>query len=141
MVPAGTSIETLVAVEGHRWAIEESFETAKNEFGLDHYESRYWHGCRRYVSQVMLAFVMMAAIRHRANPPPPKKQNGAPGKSQNTTTAPLIRWSIQEIRRISIRLARNHIHPAHIVAWPCWRRAPQATAQGAHFKSKKQLRW
>jgi hypothetical protein len=29
--PAATSIETLVAVEGHRWAIEDSFETAKNE--------------------------------------------------------------------------------------------------------------
>src|ERR1700693_16376 len=29
--PATTSIETLVAVEGHRWAIEDSFETAKNE--------------------------------------------------------------------------------------------------------------
>jgi len=25
-----------VAVEGHRWAIEDSFETAKNEFGLGH---------------------------------------------------------------------------------------------------------
>jgi SRSO17 transposase len=37
--PAGTSLETLVAVEGHRWAIEDSFETAKNEFGLDHNES------------------------------------------------------------------------------------------------------
>ena len=31
--PAGTSIKTLVKVEGHRWAIEDSFETAKNEFG------------------------------------------------------------------------------------------------------------
>ena len=37
--PAATSIETLVAVEGHRWAIEDSFETAKNEFGLDHNEA------------------------------------------------------------------------------------------------------
>ena len=37
--PAGTSIETLVAVEGHRWAMEDRFETAKNEFGLDHNES------------------------------------------------------------------------------------------------------
>ena len=71
--PAGTSIETLVAVEGHRWAIEDSFETAKNEFGLDHNESRSWHGWHRHVSMVMLAFAMMAAIRHRANPPPPKK--------------------------------------------------------------------
>lgn len=71
--PAGTPIETLVAVEGHRWAIEDSFETAKNEFGLDHNESRSWHGWHRHVSLVMLAFAMMAAIRHRANPPPPKK--------------------------------------------------------------------
>ena len=72
--PAATSIETLVAVEGHRWAIEDSFETAKNELGLDHNESRSWHGWHRHVSLVMLAFAMMAAIRHRANPPPPKKQ-------------------------------------------------------------------
>jgi SRSO17 transposase len=62
-----------VAVEGHRWAIEDSFETAKNEFGLDHNESRSWHGWHRHVSLAMLAFAMMAAIRHRANPPPPKK--------------------------------------------------------------------
>ena len=71
--PAATSIETLVAVEGHRWAIEDSFETAKNEFGLDHNESRSWHGWHRHVSMVMLAFAMMAVIRHRANPVPPKK--------------------------------------------------------------------
>ncbi|MCX7310326.1 MAG: IS701 family transposase, partial [Alphaproteobacteria bacterium] len=53
--------------------IEDSFETAKNEFGLDHNESRSWHGWHRHVSLAMLAFAMMAAIRHRANPPPPKK--------------------------------------------------------------------
>ncbi len=33
--PAGTAIQTLVTVEGHRWAIEDSFETTKNELGLD----------------------------------------------------------------------------------------------------------
>jgi len=81
--PAGTSIEALVAVEGHRWAIEDSFETAKNEFGLDHNESRSWHGWHRHVSLVMLAFAMMAAIRHRANPPPPKKRNGARQKPKH----------------------------------------------------------
>ena len=71
--PAGTSIKTLVRVEGHRWAIEDSFETAKNEFGLDHNESRSWHGWHRHVSLVMLAFAMMAAIQHQANKPTPKK--------------------------------------------------------------------
>ena len=73
--PAGTSIETLVSVEGHRWAIEDSFETAKNEFGLDHNETRSWHGWHRHVSLVMLAFAMMAAIQRQANKPPPKKTN------------------------------------------------------------------
>jgi SRSO17 transposase len=82
--PAGTAIETLVAVEGHRWAIEDSFETAKNEFGLDHNESRSWHGWHRHVSLVMLAFAMMAAIRHRANPPPPKKTNRRPPAKAKT---------------------------------------------------------
>ena len=71
--PAGTAIETLVRIEGHRWAIEDSFETAKNELGLDHNETRSWHGWHRHVSLVMLAFAMMATIRHRANAMPPPK--------------------------------------------------------------------
>jgi SRSO17 transposase len=71
--PAGTTIEALVAVEGRRWAIEDAFETAKTELGLDHDETRSWHGWHRHVSLVMLAFAMLAAIRLRANAPPPPK--------------------------------------------------------------------
>jgi SRSO17 transposase len=71
--PTGTSIETLVAVEGHRWAIEDSFEVAKNELGLDHNETRSWHGWHRHVSLVMLAFAMMASIRHHANSVTPQE--------------------------------------------------------------------
>jgi SRSO17 transposase len=56
-----------VRVEGCRWAIEDSFETAKNELGLDHNETRPCHGWHRHVSLVMLAFAMMATIRCRAN--------------------------------------------------------------------------
>ena len=72
--PAGTAIQALVAVEGHRWAIEDSFETTKNELGLDHNETRSWHGWHRHVSLVMLAFAMMAVIRHRANILTPPKR-------------------------------------------------------------------
>jgi SRSO17 transposase len=72
--PKDTPMKKLVSVEGHRWAIEDSFETAKNELGLDHNETRSWHGWHRHVSLVMLAFAMMAVIRHRANiTSPPKK--------------------------------------------------------------------
>jgi SRSO17 transposase len=72
--PTGTTIERLAKIEGHRWAIEDSFETTKNELGLDHNETRSWRGWRRHVSLVMLAFAMMAAIRIHANAmaPPPK---------------------------------------------------------------------
>lgn len=71
--PQGTPAEVLVKVEGHRWAIEDGFETAKNELGLDHNETRSWHGWHRHVSLVMLAFAMMATIRHHANAAPPPK--------------------------------------------------------------------
>jgi SRSO17 transposase len=60
--PKATPMAKLVAIEGHRWAIEDSFETAKNEFGLDHNETRSWHGWHRHVSLVMLAFAMMAIV-------------------------------------------------------------------------------
>src|ERR671939_558890 len=72
--PAGTPAETLVSVEGRRWAIEDGFETAKTELGLDHNETRSWHGRHPHVSLVMLAFALMAVIRHRAadTAPPPK---------------------------------------------------------------------
>jgi SRSO17 transposase len=72
--PKGTPMKKLVSVEGHRWAIEDSFETGKNELGLDHNESRSWHGWHRHISLVLLAFAMMAVIRHHANvASPPKK--------------------------------------------------------------------
>src|ERR671916_3481077 len=76
--PAGTGIETLVAVEGRRWAIEDAFETAKTELGLSHNETRSWHGWHRPISLVMLALAMMAAVRHHANHlPPPKRTRRA----------------------------------------------------------------
>jgi SRSO17 transposase len=56
-----------VKIEGRRWAIEDSFETAKNELGLDNNETRSWHGWCRHASRVMLAFAMKAAIRAHAN--------------------------------------------------------------------------
>jgi SRSO17 transposase len=41
--------------------------------GLDHNETRSWHGWHRHVSLVMLAFAMLAAIRQKANTPAPPK--------------------------------------------------------------------
>ena len=97
--PAGTGIEILVKVEGHRWAIEDGFETAKNELGLDHNETRSWHGWHRHVSLVMLAFAMLAAIRCRANAPTPPKipirlarrhRTSSAGRSRRSAASPSV---------------------------------------------------
>ena len=85
--PAGTTIETLAAVEGRRWAIEDAFETAKTELGLDHNETRSWHGWHRHVSLVMLAFAMMAAICHHANASPPPKTLVRLARTRRTSSA------------------------------------------------------
>jgi hypothetical protein len=49
----------------------------------------------------------------------------------------LIRWSVQEIRRIAVKLAQRSIEPAHIIAWSLWRRAHQAHARRAHISRTK----
>jgi SRSO17 transposase len=82
--PKGMPAKKLIAVEGHRWAIEDSFETAKNELGLDHNESRSWHGWHRHVSLVMFAFAMMATIRHHADAAPLKKTPPCPPKRRGS---------------------------------------------------------
>ncbi|MBB4383385.1 hypothetical protein [Bradyrhizobium sp. SBR1B] len=51
----------------------------------------------------------------------------------------MIRWSIQEIRRIAMKLAQRRIPNANILAWSSWRRAHQANARKAHLKNKMQL--
>jgi len=77
--PQGTAVETLVRVEGRRWAVEDAFETAKTELGLGHNETRSWHGWHRHVSLVMLAFAMLAALRHKADAMAPPQKSVALG--------------------------------------------------------------
>jgi len=51
----------------------------------------------------------------------------------------LIRWSIQEIRRLAIKLTQLRIPHARVLAWSSWRRAHQANARKAHLTKKLQL--
>ena len=64
--PAGTSLVGLVRVAGIRWAIEESFQTAKGEVGLDHYEVRRWPGWYRHITLALLAHAFLTVTRARA---------------------------------------------------------------------------
>ncbi len=65
--PAETALEELVRVAGTRWAIEECFEEAKGQVGLDQYEVRKWDGWYRHITLAMLAHAYLAVVRNRAN--------------------------------------------------------------------------
>ena len=64
--PTGTSLAALVRVAGTRWAIEESFESAKGEVGLDHYEVRRWPGWYRHIRLALLAHAYLTVTRAAA---------------------------------------------------------------------------
>jgi len=61
--PAGTSLADLVAVAGRRWAIEESFQTAKGEVGLDHYQVRRYDAWYRHITLACLAHAYLTVTR------------------------------------------------------------------------------
>jgi SRSO17 transposase len=67
--PAGVSLVGLVRVAGTRWAVEEGFEQAKGEVGLDHYKVRRWPGWYRHVTLALLAHAFLAVTRAQASGP------------------------------------------------------------------------
>ena len=65
--PVDMPLEELVRVAGTRWAIEECFEEAKGQVGLDQYEVRKWDGWHRHITLSMLAHACLAVVRQQAN--------------------------------------------------------------------------
>lgn len=63
---AETTVEELVRVAGTRWAIEECFQTAKNETGLDHYQVRSYKAWYRHITLSMLAAAFLVITRDAA---------------------------------------------------------------------------
>jgi len=75
--PPATTVQQLVLVAGARWAIEDLFELAKGDCGLDEYEVRSWTGWHRHVTLSLWALAVVAVIRSRL--PAPRRKKGARG--------------------------------------------------------------
>jgi len=54
----------LVRVAGSRWGVEETFQFAKNETGLDHYQVRKYQAWYRHITLSMLAAAFLAVTAH-----------------------------------------------------------------------------
>jgi SRSO17 transposase len=126
--PANCSLGTLARVAGLRWTVEECFEVAKQEVGLDDYEVRSWHGWYRHITLAMLALAFLVAMRLKLNAEPPQTGKEAPSR-------PVVDFSVCEIRHLISRLLlRVEIALEHIFAWSFWRRMHQAVAKACHWK-------
>jgi SRSO17 transposase len=61
--PAQRSVHELIRMAGRRWIIEDCFEAAKGEVGLDDYEVRKWDGWKRHITLCLLAHAYLAVVR------------------------------------------------------------------------------
>jgi SRSO17 transposase len=101
---ASTTLVELVRVAGIRWAVEESFQAAKGQVGLDHYEVRRYDAWYRHVTLAMVAGGFLAAVRVQAAQAAGAALAGTGGaggqlSAQNCHSRPDRTWSGSRPRR------------------------------------------
>ena len=62
---SSTRLKTLVWLSGLRWAIEQCFEEAKTDLGMDHYEVRKFKGWHHHMLTCMLAHFFLWHLKIR----------------------------------------------------------------------------
>jgi SRSO17 transposase len=121
--PQPVSLATLVRVAGIRWTVEESFQAAKGQVGLDQHQVRLWNSWHRFTTLAMAALAVLAICVADSRDPdnPPTQQT-------------MIELTVNEIRRLInaflIKPVRDLIHRLH---WSGWRRQHQLRAKRSHY--------
>ena len=95
--PRRSSTADLAWTAGSRWHIEECFQQAKGEAGLDHYQVRSWRAWYAHITLSMLALAWLAASRAQA------RKKGA-----GTSDPGMIGYTLPEIRRLLISLIQRY---------------------------------
>ncbi|WP_326645176.1 IS701 family transposase [Nonomuraea fuscirosea] len=120
--PARQPLMALVKIAGIRWAVEESFQAAKGQVGLDHYQVRGWTAWHRHVTLAMLALALLAAIA---------------AVQPSDTTEDRIPLTLPEIRRLlATLLLTRHRSTTDVLRWSDWRRRHQAIARRCHYQRR-----
>ncbi|MFF4686295.1 IS701 family transposase [Streptomyces sp. NPDC001307] len=129
--PAPVALSELVRVAGVRWSIEECFQAAKGQTGLDHYQVRQWKSWHRHITLAMLALAFLAVVAASAVPDcPAEANNHARSGDPIALTVPEIRHLLGTIFKLST------VSPARLLHWSAWRRQHQATARRSHYRRR-----
>jgi SRSO17 transposase len=111
--PEGTTLARLVRVAGTRWTIENCFEAAKGEVGLDEYEVRSWTGWHRHITLAMLAHAYLAVLRKAAlggsGPARSRRRAAAPHRARSA--APALAPCLEPPSEAGRRLALVRVAP------------------------------
>lgn len=83
--PAQATLREIVRAAGSRWSIEECFESAKGEVGLDHYEVRSFVGWYRHITLAMWAHAFLTVQRAAAAPAGKKNSSPKPPRCTHST--------------------------------------------------------
>jgi SRSO17 transposase len=98
VLPQDASLQHLVLLAHGRWVIEQFYEDAKQECGLDHFQGRSWEGLHRHLALVMLAYSFLM-VQRLTQPlpsgeafPPSVTRNSLPGVHRQ-----VLLWLFQDL--------------------------------------------
>jgi SRSO17 transposase len=134
--PAPVPLAALVRVAGMRWSVEEQFQAAKGQAGLDHYQVRTWTGWHRHVTLAMLALAFLMASAAAAAPAPAADPwHHARHRGPITLTAAEIRRLFNGLIIAPLQ-APLTTTPRAIQHWSNWRRLHQGRARRSHYQHR-----
>jgi SRSO17 transposase len=139
--PAPVPLATLVRVAGMRWSVEEQFQVAKGQAGLDHYQVRTWTGWHRFVTLAMLAVAFLmastAAAAPAAAPPADPWYHARHGGPIALTAAEIRRlFNGLVIAPLQAQLATPLRAITGTQHWSNWRRLHQGQARRSHYQHR-----
>jgi SRSO17 transposase len=136
--PAPVPLATLVTVAGMRWSVEEQFQAAKGQAGLDHYQVRTWTGWHRHVTLAMLALAFLMAAAAPATAPPADLWHHARHGGPAVLTAAEIRRMFHGL--VIAPLQARLTNPLRVISdiqhWSNWRRLHQGRARRSHYQRR-----
>jgi SRSO17 transposase len=125
--PTRTTLAELVRIAGTRWAVEECFQSAKDQVGLDQYQVRGWTGWHRFITLAMLALAVLTVMATQSRP-------ATPGDPHTDTH---IALTVAEVRRLFNALVTTVTgDAARTLRASLWRRKVQATARRSHYRRR-----